>query len=356
MGSRMLTSTVRVLLATGIVASAVFADSTALAPIGPASRSPSTTTPDPAHGRAVDPELRGAVDRLRLLLRDGNRERKEDAAQDLAKIGVAAVPLLLEAYDASVAPESTWLTWVLRDIGDERAIDAFVRKLPTSSSELQATILESLGIFDDPRVVQAAARVATSGHGDARRAAYRLLADRPDSVSTPIFVRGLRDSDSWVREASEDGLRAAIACKEPVFALIADLVHGADDDTVEPILRLLALTKDPKASTRIESALSRERPETRRTAIQSLVWLGDARTGAAIQKLLDDSDSGVRREAINALARLGTQAAFRGIIERLHDPVDDVRIAAHDALATLAHQDLGMNPADWLNWWATAER
>ncbi|MBI3844751.1 MAG: HEAT repeat domain-containing protein [Planctomycetes bacterium] len=354
----MLSSTARGLVALGVVASAAFADSPtrAVAPVGAAARSLSTTTRDPATGRAVDPELKSTVDRLRQQLRDGNRERKEDAAGDLAKLGVAAVPLLLEAYDASVAPESTWLTWVLRDIGDERAIDAFVRKLPASNSDLQSTILESLGNFDDPRVPQAAARVATSGHGDARRAAYRLLAERPDSTSTPIFLRGLRDADSWVREASEDGLRAAIARRESVFSPFSNLLSSADDDAAEPILRLLALTKDPKAPARIETALSRERPETRRTAIQSLVWLGDVRSGAAIQKLLDDSDCGVRREAINALARLGTRTAFRGIVDRLRDPIDDVRIAAHDALAALTHQDLGMKPADWLTWWATAER
>jgi HEAT repeat protein len=305
---------------------------------------------------AADQDVRKEVERLRAQLAEPSQERKASAATALIALGEPALPCIVEIYQSSLGTEAVWLTWVLRDIGGDAAIDALVHKADVPQPDLQATILESLSRFDDPRGLAVAAKLAATGRGDVKRSAFLLLEKSTDPATTPVFVKGLADSDTWVRESSERALRNAIQRGESLFVAIAEPLPRASDQVAESIVRLLAMTRDPRAPSRIESALTRDRMETRVAALHALVWAGDARVADSIQPLLDDAEPIVRRESIRALAKLGAHGTTPAIIGKLRDSDEDVRVAAHDGLATLTGQDLGMDVAAWLRWWSKADR
>lgn len=317
-------------------------------------------TPAPAAPRAesvpdtsgVDTSLRKEVDRLRLFIRESSRGRKEEAAAALTKLGRPAVPYLLEIYESCATEERPWLTWVLRDIGDPRALGSMLSKLGQAEGDLKVTILQSLGRFDDPRVFEAVAPFAAAGNPQLRRRAYEILASRNDPRATPILLTGLSDEDDWVRESSEDALRSVIGAGTNLFAPLASLLSRVDDSAAEPIVRLLAATRDPGAIEPICETLGREEPKVRRAAVRALGRLDDRRASESLEQSLDDADAVVRREAIASLARLREKDAFLAIVERLADPVPEVRAAARRALVSLSDHDEGNDRTGWVRWWS----
>ncbi|MBI1849581.1 MAG: HEAT repeat domain-containing protein [Planctomycetes bacterium] len=328
-------------------------------------RASSAPTPDPRSSVAdtnvkrssatvVDPLVRAEVDRLRSCLADRSADRKEEAAAALTALGRPAVPYLLDIYEHSVSPEVIWLTWVLRDIGDLRAVDAFVKRLPGSEAALQAALLDSLKRFHDPRAFDAAASLAASAKGEAKQRAFELVAQSGDPRATPILLRGLLDSNGWVREASEDALRATIDSGAGA-ALIDPLTREitfASDDVVESIVHLLSRIHDTRVVEPIAEVLDRENPRPRRIAVRSLAQLEDRRAAEPLTRALADEDALVRCEALRALARIRQREAFPLIVERLVDPESPVRVAARAALVNLAGVDKGTQREAWIRWWA----
>jgi HEAT repeat protein len=321
------------------------------APASPSTAAPAPPTSNDAGG---DGALRQEVDRLRAFFADRSPDRHEQAARALTALGRPAVPYVIDAFERSAPPETTWLAWVLRDVGDVRAVDPLVRKLAGADASLQAALLDCLKRFHDSRGFDAATPIAASGKGEAKQRAFELIAQSGDPRATPLLLKGLADSNAWIREASEDALRATIdgGGGAPLFDPLTRDLTLADDDVAESIVRLLARLRDPRVVEPIAEVLERENPKPRRTATHVLGQLADRRACEPLQRALEDDDAAVRCEALKALARIRSREAFPLMVDRLVDAEGSVRVAARAALVNLAGCDEGPDREGWIRWWS----
>ncbi len=193
------------------------------------------------------------VDSLRELVEDliqSSPERSRRARLELVTLGSAAVDELLRWLPVCNDQQRWRLLIVLSEIGDERAVPAFIDCLRSPLSAIQAAAAQFLGSAGDRRAVE------------------------------PLLDALTRDANAtaqvWIVQA---------------------LGKLQDERAVEPLLALVEST---------ESA------SVRYTAIEALGWLGDARAVPVICRYAEDDSHHVRARVAGALQRLLPPARYAG--------------------------------------------
>lgn len=217
----------------------------------------------------------------------------------------AAVPELIEALSDQNAAVRREAAAALGAIKDRRAAGALVKALGDADVNVRFQAAYALGEIKAPAAAEA------------------LLA----ALGDPEWC--VRDQAAWaLRELRDPDLAAGLAerLKKP----------GADGAHVVWLLRQVA---GDRAIPSLAELLSDANPETRKTAVQTLVEINKPEVVQPLIGALADASPAVRRIACEGLGSLAPDEAekpLEGLIAREQDQA--VREAAERALARLGHR------------------
>lgn len=207
-------------------------------------------------------------------------------------------------------------------------------------------LLEVLGGFDDPEVLQLLEGFLDHPSDELRRSAIRSLRRISSPAVAPIFLRQLDDRSDDVRRIALDGL-GRIGSKDAVDAVIRVLQSDSSVDCRAAAAKALGRIRSRKSLPALESALTdsqqvqcqvvlamgalRDRsaapvlaallktasPEVRYHCCSALAELKAQECGPLIRPLLMDSDPMLQRGARQALEKLGLDTRGPGPLQRV---------------------------------------
>lgn len=261
----------------------------------------------------IGPEA--ADDALRILL--GVLADDWDTSEDIAKIGPAAVPGLVEILDSNDAPNRHLAVKTLGLLAakTDKACPILVKTLKDSDPAIRKAAAAALGgIESKPKAVAPALAEALKDDVPAVRlaaaAALRGCTTEEGAKALPALVELLthkepnvrRDAAVALAEFGSDGkpalpdLRRAMKDPEP----------GVSSAASWAVARVRAAADNREAVSALVAALQAKEPRDRQDAARLLGKLGpDARDAvAALVLARQDADEDVRRAATEALARI----------------------------------------------------
>lgn len=282
--------------------------------------------------------------------------RRERAAAELLRMGVEAVPELIEALRSptpGLPPLAGQLLLQLGPTATPALTDALFNRHP----ELRVKVAALLGQSKDPRAIPALIRALRSQYYTVREQAARSLGNLLDLQALPALLEALKDPEPEVRAAAVTA--AGRYCDPGTFDEMADL-----------------LLEDPQLEVR--QAAAKALGETRRTeavpylmlALRDSFWWYERETAAdalleaietigqpAIDSLLEamqDSEGAVRRFAAKLLGRIRDPRAIEPLGMALYDMHFEVGQAAAESLAGFGEAGLRVlgeavqHPEAWL--------
>jgi HEAT repeat protein len=296
-----------------------------------------------AHPRPV--EVLPAV--LDLLVAPGPPGARIAAAAAMARLGPAAVPLLLPRL-ASDRPEVRCACAdVLGEIGDRRGALALADRIADPDPNVRLAAAEALGKIGGTWAAgallgaldagDAALRIAALEALDrigaappaarleplledrgARRSALRLLGRSDDPAAADLLARGAAETSRGAREAAYAGVARRASRRDPAsLARLAEAVAAQ-------------AARTPSVAPWAEEGLRAEDPLAAEGAVRVLGWSGDPSRAPALAAAAEDE--ALRPAVQEALESLGARAAeaLEGAAARLSPPA---RLVVHAALA-----------------------
>lgn len=164
-----------------------------------------------------------------------------------------------------------------------------------------------------------------------RAAAAAALGDMASWRAVPALLRALDDGDRAVRAAAARSL-GRIGDMRGVELLVEALARRRLPQAVAAYA-LLQLGRPALPKLRLLAAEGE--PDVRRTAVELIGLLGDARDADVVVDRLRDTAAEVRAAAAHALGRLGAERGTRALSAALRDRIPFVRAAAAGALGVV---------------------
>jgi HEAT repeat protein len=279
------------------------------------------------------------------------------AGEALGQLGVAAVPVLVEALRGRHAKLRETAIAALGAIGGTEAVGALAGMVDDDRSSVRQAAIGALARAAGPEAVPALLRVLTHRDPTTRRCAIDALGALGRSVPVAPVKAALADPDRGVRDTAVRAL-GGIGTTESASALVAALEGGDRDLHAAAWAALRAFDWTPEGeAARVVHAVLRGRfddataqgaaaagplvtlladrdPSLRRDALEALGRIGVPATAPAIGAALRDADPAVRQAAVVALTALGSAAADT-VVDSLGDRTATARASAEQALAAI---------------------
>jgi len=228
---------------------------------------------------------------------------RRHAAEVLGKIGVQAVPALLQALRNEDNGLRGLAAIVLGKIGDSQAVPALLQTLQDEDYSVRRQVAEALGEIGDERAL-------------------------------PVLLQELKDKDS-VRRSESANVLGKIGDAKAVPALLRTLQQDEDKDVRLRAARSLGEIGDPQAVPALMQAL-REDEYVCWQAAGALGKIGAPAVPVLLQALQQDEDKKVRAWVVGALWDIGDARAFPALLQALKkDEDEDVRMQAAAALGEI---------------------
>ena len=250
---------------------------------------------------------RDAVPRIAKALGDPDKNIRDAAGKALARIGPAAVPVLIQELKSPASRNHILAARSLAIIGPEAAdaVPALTECLKQKDSELLAMVAHALGEIG-PLSSKAAASLTL------------LLGD-----ASPEVQEQSRAALAKIGPGAIPALRGAL--KSPQSSIrrrAADLLALQGSKAKEATGDLIALLKD-------------KQPAVRKSAALALAAIGPEASQAsdALVECAQDTDASVRAAAALALGEIRARGqAISTLVNLFRDPVHDVRFQAIGAI------------------------
>lgn len=227
---------------------------------------------------------------------------------------------------------------------ETRSVDGLVHDLSNPDAPKRAEAARLLGVNKVRSAVPNLVQAAEDPDGNVRYAAIRALREIGDTRALPAFIKGVRDSESRIQKESVAGIVDIYVAQEggfvsgvrKVVTFLNPLSDGYDDRVVEiyvPVsqeavnalidllfvrdtglrqdaARALGILRARSALPAIEDALSRESSNSVKVELIRAVYkIGDPEGGEAVVPFIRDRDKKVHDEAILTCGRLKVQSA-----------------------------------------------
>jgi len=195
---------------------------------------------------------------------------RRNVIKELTKFGPRSLPVLIEALESGNEEVQEAAVKALGELGDERALQPFLRYMGNPKSDMLWAVAEAL-----PKLGPASLSPLLASLTHKNWAVRQTAAEALGNLKNPAAVGGLIGSlDDQNRGVSASAANALGKIGNP--------------RAVEPLIK----------------ALSSPEPWLRRSAAKSLGNMGDKRAVEPLKKLFRDRDKYVRKAAKNALKKL----------------------------------------------------
>lgn len=229
---------------------------------------------------------------------------------------------------AEVRPEAVRVVWQAAGV---RVAPRLRPLLADPSAEVRVAVADVLGRSEDPRSVEAVARLLrTDASPQVRSAAVRSMANAGAGVDD--LARGLNDVDAGVRATTVEHLPGDPP--DRVGSILAEALVDGDEAVRDAAMRRLAGASSSEREL-AWSALERCRVEERPALLEALIRNERELIVDVALEHLSSADEGERVLALETVGRGGTQACVQAAIRALGDDEPAVRRAAAGALGRL---------------------
>lgn len=226
------------------------------------------------------------------------------AGEAIAKIGKAAVPVLLQILQEDDAGRTLEAIIVLGRIKDPSAAEPIAAMLNHRFTIVRSHAVESLGLIGDPK------------------------------SATPL-IRMLSDPDAIVRAQTAAALQK-VGDKRAVPGLLKLLTEN-DLDVCTRAAATLGELGERQAAPGLLPLLERPEPEVRCAAADALGKIGDEMAAEPLTQLFYDSDETVRLKAVSAFRKFRSASAVTPLLLLLDDGNVQIRQRAVDALGEIGN-------------------
>ncbi|MDX1967662.1 MAG: HEAT repeat domain-containing protein [Planctomycetaceae bacterium] len=226
------------------------------------------------------------------------------AGEAIAKIGKAAVPVLLQILQEDDAGRTLEAIIVLGRIKDPSAAEPIAAMLSHRFTIVRSHAVESLGLIGDPK------------------------------SATPL-IRMLSDPDAIVRAQTAAALQK-VGDKRAVPGLLKLLAEN-DLDVCTRAAATLGELGERQAAPGLLPLLERPEPEVRCAPADALGKIGDEMAAEPLTRLFHDADESVRLKAVSAFRKFRSASAVTPLLLLLDDANVQIRQRAVDALGEIAN-------------------
>jgi HEAT repeat protein len=247
------------------------------------------------------------IPRLTQILASAHPTTRQLVADILGEIHhPSAVPALLEAARGEYFTVRARAATALGKIGDAQAVPALTALLADSEPTVRIAAALAVGKFKDPRsIIRLSDLLLEDREIEVRQAAAQGLAETGLPQAIPYFIEAMADSFWWYE-------------RENAAKPMLDSLEQFGADAVEPLI----------------GALSNPEGTVRRCAAILLGHIGDTRAVAPLGMMLYDMHDEVGRAAAESLAGFGAVAL--GVLgEALQHPEAGIRLHAIWALTRI---------------------
>ncbi|MEI8122204.1 MAG: HEAT repeat domain-containing protein [bacterium] len=284
--------------------------------------------------RSIGEPAKETLPQLKVLLHDKEHLIRRNAQWVLAAIGEAAVPTLIEAFDAPEPNTRREALYAVETMGPrgEAAIPAIMKTMRerTNSSTRVPAVQALAGIGPAARPVLP--QILAMMKDDPMIVPQVLLSLpkwQPDvEVILPTVIEHLNDPSPLAREQALICLGTLTPPPKAAFKDVMALRTDKDERTRVCVVQLLAqLDPDhPELANILTSMLSDTSPTVRQIVCYRLPQLGPRASVAvpALSAMLSDKNEELRRTVITTLGRIGTTAS--AALPFLDDMVGDTSL------------------------------
>lgn len=307
-----------------------------------------------------------------------NAALRNSAAETFIRLGLAAVPSLMEALSGADPDVKKFLIDILGDIGDRRATMALVSLLHQTDDNVAMAAVEALGKLHDARAVDPLGDVLRQDRPLLQFSAIKALQELGDgrAVEPLIACLGRKTLERAALEAlGRIGDLRALNPLAQVLRLattkvrhiavrsLIDLHNRMPPDAKTTIIRRIREIYDKSVSQYVRECLANPDPAVKRNAMTFLGWMGDVQAIPALVDAFDDTckeevitalihmqregvpklldiapraTDGLREGIARALGEIGDRKAVHGLVQLAADANGHVRQAAAVALGQLA--------------------
>lgn len=303
-------------------------------------------------------EARQDINELIRTLGGGDWQAQKEAALALGRLGDATVvePLIEALKDPDW--DVRWAALdALGNMNDTRAVQPIFSSLRDDDSITRAKATEALVKIGGTDVSEALVDALSDNNVDVRKAAAQGLSALrwwypADNGERALFLLAQQKWDELVRlgqpaaevlvqtlkNDTDFGVRGNTAGTLVAIGILAveSLIDALEDRAVRrSAIEVLGRIGDARAVEPVTRALNDEHWQVRREAARALRRIGDNRAVESLLQALKDSDAGVRSLAAGALGQIGEARAVESLVVSLNDSDSSVRRSVAWALGQI---------------------
>lgn len=272
------------------------------------------------------------LDHLIAALADPVFAVHSNAARAVGMFGVPAVGALLallEDRTPTLAPER--IADAFSHINDPAAADILSAALNYLQPPARHGVADALGRIGDPRAVPALMQTARAGDPVSRQRAAQALLRTADPQALHTFSALLAEDDARLRQLGAEGL-GALGGQETVPTLLA-LAADPDENVRLAAAAALARAATPASLDLLRTSLASPNAFVQRTVLEVMGSLGDPAAAPTLYAIANsDGDLQTRITAAQSLLNLGDSRGAQMILRTLNAPNTETRRFAAIAL------------------------
>jgi HEAT repeat protein len=223
---------------------------------------------------------------------------------------------------------------ILGYFGFPSALELFLRALEDPDERVRESAIQGLPFLEDPRATEALLRVSRDPSPRTRGAAMRALGQcASDLRLSACLIKGLGDSDSWVRYYACQALgRLAF---EPATEAIVDLLEDPAGQVRVAAVEALACLRGDSALAALKTLATNAEPDIQRAALVGLGVAARADSLPVVLAATTSADPATRLVALAAVAGFKSPEVLQAIERAASDGDESVRTASIGFLAAV---------------------
>jgi len=239
----------------------------------------------------------------------------------------SAVPILLEALHGEFFTVRAHAALALASIGDARVIPELLPILRDKDDEARIAACDAIGTFKDPSTFDELANVALDDSKiEVRQAAVKALGDSHNPAAIPFLMEALRDSFWWFEREQNVSvlLNAILGMGEKAVTPLIEALADREGTVRRYSVMILGRLKDKRALDELGMAVYDLHHDVSKAAAEALAQYGSPAIDLLTEALIHP-EVAVREHALIGLGKIQDSRVVPFLIEMMQDPEPVVR-------------------------------